>query len=109
MVPWWIRERTFQSKFVCHSPKKPLDNWRCTENRNSWRLRCTTESTLKDNISSFCLLRLIDTEPGKGINFVGTYSFRCGKENVRFKKLLKLVRTLYDFHRCSISARSDAS
>ena len=69
----------------------------------------TTESTLKDNISSFCLLRLLETEPGKSINFVGNYSFRCGKENVEFTKLLKLVRTLDDFHRCSISARSDAS
>ena len=36
----------------------------------------------------------LETEPGKGINLVGTYSFRYGKENVRFKKLLKLVRTL---------------
>ena len=54
----------------------------------------TTESTLKDNISSFSCFALLETEPGKGINFVGTYSFRCGKENVRFKKLLKFVRTL---------------
>ena len=34
----------------------------------------TTESTLKDNISSFCLLRS-ETEPGKGINFVGNTGF----------------------------------
>ena len=68
MVPWWNRERTFQSKFVCHSPKKLLDDWRCTENRN------------------FACFALLETEPGKGINLVGTYSFRCGKENVRFKK-----------------------
>ena len=70
----------------------------------------TTESTLKDNISSFACFALLETESGKSINFVGTYSFRCGKENVRFKKLLSsLGHFVYDFHRCSISARSDAS
>ena len=36
----------------------------------------------------------LETEPGNGINFVGTYSYRSEKENVGFKKLLKLVRTL---------------
>ena len=52
---------------------------------------------LKDSIFfSFCFASplILETEAGKGTNLVGTYSFRCGKENVRFKKLRKLVRTL---------------
>ena len=55
-----------------------------------------TESYLV--ISSFCLASLYENQrppylPKKSVKFVGTYSFRGGKENVGFKKFLKIVWT----------------
>ena len=46
--------------------------------------------------------------PGNSRRFVGTYSFRCGKENGGFKKFLQLVRSfVYEFYRFSISTRTE--
>ena len=49
----------------------------------------TTESTLKDNISSFSCSALLETEPGKGINFVWYLEFSLWKGECQLQEVIK--------------------
>ena len=73
----------------------------------------TTESTLKDNISSFCLLRLIRNRAWKGHKFSWYLQFSLWKGECQVQEVIKalsdtLFMTFIDAA-FNISARSDAS
>ena len=86
-MPWWNRERTFQSHFVCHSPKKRQDD--SLHGEKKFMAAETTESTLKDNISSFSLLRLIRNRAWKGHKFCWYLQFSLWKGECQVQEVIK--------------------
>ena len=101
VVIWWKSKRTFPSKKVRidSQPLKCLsgDGW-C---RTNYKVTELHADKVKINFFLLLLVALLVSQVRLGVknsvNFVGTLSFRGGKESFGFKKLIELVWTLSSF------------